>query len=118
MQTLQRLAVPNIALEVFPLRRQLVLEVDRVSVTYLEGSCQPQQGQRNQPVGSCWLQCVLHAQLSKERVLDLQVGAFRDVTLLWGTQPDKRRVCCCTQKHCKQWLAGTLSKGLPAPGQV
>ena len=53
VQTLQRLDVPQLALEVFPVRRQLVLEVDRVSVTYLEGSWQAQQEQYNQAVSSC-----------------------------------------------------------------
>ena len=75
VQTLQRLAVPHLALEVFPMRRQLVLEVDRGSVTYLEGSCQAQQGPPDQPVGSCWLQRVvaaLCAQPSHGGVLDLQ----------------------------------------------
>lgn len=87
VQTLQRFAVPHLALEVFPVRRQLVLELDRVSVTYLEGSWEAQQRHTNQLVRSCSLQCVvavLCAQLLRERVLASHVCACGDVTLLWG----------------------------------
>ena len=93
VQTLQQLAVPHLALEVFPVRRQLVLGVDCVSVTYLEGSCQTQQGQRSQPVSSDWLQClvaVLCAQLSTERVPEVQVPACGYAMLLWGSVADNR----------------------------